>query len=42
VGLVWSPDSRWIAFSRRFDRGASVWRVEVETGRVKQVTRAAR
>jgi hypothetical protein len=42
IGLVWSPDSRWIAFSRRFDRGTSVWRVEVETGSVKQVTRPAR
>lgn len=40
-GLVWSPDSRWIAFSRRFDRGTSVWRAEVTTGRVKQITRAA-
>jgi hypothetical protein len=41
-GLVWSPDSRWIAFPRRFDRGTSVWRVEVESGRVEQVTRAGR
>jgi hypothetical protein len=41
-GLVWSPDSRSIAFARRFGRGASVWRVEVESGRVKQVTRAGR
>jgi Tol biopolymer transport system component len=41
-GLVWSPDSRWIAFARTFDRGTSIWRVEVESGRVEQVTRAAR
>jgi hypothetical protein len=41
-GLVWSPDSRWLAFSRRFDRGTSVWRVEVQSGRLEQVTRAAR
>jgi WD40-like Beta Propeller Repeat len=36
--LVWSPDSRWIAFARRFDAGTSVWRVEVATGRVEQLT----
>lgn len=40
-GLVWSPDGRWIAFSRPFAAGVSVWRVEVATGRVEQVTRAA-
>lgn len=40
--LVWSPDSRWIAFSRSFDRGTSVWRVEVETGRVEQLTQPDR
>lgn len=38
-GLVWSPDSRWIAFSRVFDAGTSVWRVEVATGYAQQVTR---
>lgn len=26
-GLVWAPDSRWIAFPRRFGAGVSVWRV---------------
>jgi dipeptidyl aminopeptidase/acylaminoacyl peptidase len=36
--LVWSPDSRWIVFTRRFDAGRSVWRVEIESGRVAQVT----
>jgi Tol biopolymer transport system component len=41
-GLVWSPDSRWIAFSRRFDAGTFVWRVEVATGRTEPVTRASR
>ncbi|HYJ80887.1 MAG TPA: hypothetical protein VEW03_14845 [Longimicrobiaceae bacterium] len=37
--LVWSPDGEWIAFSRRYDRGASVWRVHVRTGEARQVTR---
>lgn len=36
--LVWSPDSRAIAFSRRFDAGTSVWRVDLETGEVIPVT----
>ena len=37
--LVWSPDGRWIAFSRRYDAGILVWRVNVETGETQQVTR---
>jgi len=36
--LVWSPDSRWIAFTRAFDVGSSVWRVDVNSNRVLQVT----
>ena len=36
--LVWSPDSRWIAFTRQFDAGRSVWRVEIASGRLLQVT----
>ena len=40
--LVWSADGRWIAFSRRYNSGASVWRVEVHTGETHQVTRADR
>jgi Tol biopolymer transport system component len=40
--LVWSPDSRHLAFSRRFERGTSVWRVEVATGTLAQVTAHAR
>ena len=40
--LVWSPDGHWIAFSRRFDRGASVWRVNVRTGAVQQLTERSR
>jgi Tol biopolymer transport system component len=40
--LVWSPDGRWVAFSRAYDRGTSVWRVNVHTGEVLQVTREAR
>src|SRR5438445_676506 len=27
--LVWSPDSKAVAFSRRYDRGASIWLVEI-------------
>lgn len=37
--LVWSPDGTWLAFARGFDRSTSVWRVNVETGDVRQVTR---
>ncbi len=40
--LVWSPDSKHLAFSRRFERGTSVWRVEVATGALAQVTAPAR
>ena len=40
--LMWSPDGQWIAFSRRYDRGASVWRVEVKTGAARPVTRSDR
>lgn len=40
--LVWSPDGRWIAFSRVYGGGTSVWRVEVATGRVEPVTRPDR
>jgi Tol biopolymer transport system component len=40
--LVWSPDSRHLAFSRGFERGTSVWRVEVATGAVARVTAPAR
>jgi hypothetical protein len=36
--LVWSPDGRWLAFSRQFEEGASVWRLEVDTGRLERVT----
>lgn len=37
--LVWSPDSRWIAFSRRYDRGTSVWRVNIESHEAHRITR---
>ena len=40
--LVWSPDGRWIAFSRSYGGGTSIWRVEVESGRVEPVTRPDR
>jgi Tol biopolymer transport system component len=36
--LVWSPDGRWLVFSRQYRDGASLWRVEVETGRVERLT----
>ena len=41
TSLVWSPDGEWIAFGRRFDRGTSIWRVNVRTGELRQVTRTA-
>jgi len=40
--LVWSPDGAWLAFARSFDRGTSVWRVNVRTDAVWQVTRRER
>jgi len=39
--LVWSPDSRWIAFTRAFDRGSSIWCVELSSGQVAQITAPA-
>ena len=39
--LVWSADSRWLAFTRSFDRGTSIWRIEVASGRLVQVTAPA-
>jgi len=36
--LVWSPDAKWLAFARQAEDGASIWRVEVDTGRVERVT----
>ena len=36
--LVWSPDAKWLAFSRQFEEGASIWRVEISTGRVERLT----
>lgn len=41
AALVWSPDGKWIAFGREFDAGTSLWRVNVETGELRQVTRPA-
>lgn len=40
--LVWSPNSREIAFTRRYDAGSSVWRVTLATGIVSPVTRLSR
>jgi len=39
---VWYPDSRWIAFARRYDAGTSIWRVDVQSGIVQRVTRPDR
>ncbi len=36
--LVWSPDSRALAFTRAFDRGQSIWRVDISSERLNQVT----
>ena len=36
--LVWSPDGKWIVFSRQYQDGASLWRVEVASGRVERLT----
>jgi hypothetical protein len=36
--LVWSPDSRALAFTRDFDRGRSIWRVDISSDRLDQVT----
>lgn len=38
---VWSPDGHWIAFTRIFGAGVSVWRVEMATGLVQPVTAPA-
>jgi Tol biopolymer transport system component len=40
--LVWSPDGQWIAFSRRYNSGASVWRVQVHTAASHPVTQPDR
>ncbi|HEU4648548.1 MAG TPA: hypothetical protein VFS33_05770 [Gemmatimonadales bacterium] len=39
--IVWAPDSRTLAFTRRYDIGRSVWRVDITGGGLAQVTRAA-
>ena len=36
--LFWSPDAKWLAFSRKFEDGASIWRVEISTGSVERLT----
>lgn len=36
--LVWSPDSKSLAFSRQFDRGMSIWRLDLESGDVSRIT----
>lgn len=40
--LVWSPDGRWIVFSRQYRDGASLWKIEVASGRLERLTRTAR
>ena len=39
--LTWSPDARWLAFSRQFEEGASIWLLEIDTGRVERLTAPA-
>ena len=39
--IVWSPDSHEIAFARSFDRGTTVWRLDIATRALMQVTEAA-
>ena len=36
--LVWSPDGKWLVFSRQYRDGASVWRLDVSTGRIERLT----
>lgn len=36
--VVWSPDSKSLAFSRQFDRGISIWRLDLASARLTQVT----
>jgi Tol biopolymer transport system component len=36
--IAWSPDSSWFAFARQAEDGASIWKVEVATGRLERVT----
>jgi len=37
--VVWSPDSRQIAFTRRYDAGSPLWRLDVATGAVTPITK---
>ena len=39
--LTWSPDARWLAFSRQFEEGASIWLLEIDSGRVERLTAPA-
>jgi Tol biopolymer transport system component len=36
--MAWSPDSRWIAFARGSGGGSSVWKLDLRTGDLRQVT----
>jgi hypothetical protein len=40
--LVWKPDSKMLLFSREFAGGRSLWRIDIATGRVTQITAPAR
>jgi Tol biopolymer transport system component len=37
--LAWSPDGRELAFSRKITPDSEIFRLEVATGRVRNVTR---
>jgi Tol biopolymer transport system component len=39
--LVWKPDDGMLLFSRIFERGISIWRLDIKTGRVVQLTAPA-
>jgi Tol biopolymer transport system component len=36
--IVWSPDSKSLVFSRVFDNGISIWRLDLEHARLSQLT----
>ena len=41
-GLVWKPDGKMLLFSREFEGGGSLWRIDIATGHVTQITAPAR
>jgi TolB protein len=39
--LVWSPDGRFLLFSRYFECGASIWRLDIHSGVTTRITAPA-